>query len=657
MTRLSGFARLGQRLRHVAYSGWARIQPSVVDGANWLVYRAPGALARWLGRVLWWILRRTPRGFGSVLWWALLGLVFLARHAARYCIGYRDFAAVVQDARDRDKPRQERVWRERWRQAALRRTITILSALTVLISGAITAVDYYGGLVETGIIMVVVVILSGIGRATRPVKAAVEKPAEETSDDPRAPFPLADARTRAEAAEAVTRALAAEGIELRHCEDPARATWGWTVPVVLRAGTPAGIVGKAGEVETHLDLPAGGVLASPDLSRRARVVLRLVQHDAFAHLAPALVRQPGSGLITQRAVIGASIDGRALAVPLLGVHGVVIGSPGSGKTTTLLQLADAVAACDDALVWDLDPAGDGLRSLGAAVGLRQRGHADTETALTKALAYAQARLQLAGERRMPRGEWQPTRDHPAVVVFVDEYPQLTTKAKHAAVDLLRVGRKARITLFLAATEATSDALGAAIATTTGLRLLHACRPIDIQLVLGPGKAAEGWRPDRLHAATADTPGDAGCCYVSTGGYREPLLSKINPLDLDETERHGDQRAAAGLPAIDEATVYRAGLVEGGTVATATGERKPLWDAWAVFGDNARLWTEDLLARLAMRDPETYGSWSPEQLAAVFREVGITPVQIWRDGRNRRGYLRNHIEEALQKGGLDTGSTT
>ncbi|MGH3857720.1 MAG: hypothetical protein ACRDR6_30365, partial [Pseudonocardiaceae bacterium] len=45
--------------------------------------------------------------------------------------------------------------------------------------------------------------------------------------------------------------------------------------VVLRAGTPAGIVTKTANLETHLDLPAGGLLVTPDRTRRARVVLRL----------------------------------------------------------------------------------------------------------------------------------------------------------------------------------------------------------------------------------------------------------------------------------------------------------------------------------------------------------------------------------------------
>src|SRR5436305_2197345 len=132
------------------------------------------------------------------------------------------------------------------------------------------------------------------------------------------------------------------------------------------------------------------------------------------------------------------------------------------------------------------------------------------------LALAEARPRMLAELGMGAA-WIPSPTRPALVVIVDEYPRLTDRAKALAVALLRVGRKARVTLMLAATEATSDALGAAIADTTALRILHACRHTDVRLVLGPQMLGDGWRPDRLHPATGDDPGEAGRCYVATAG--------------------------------------------------------------------------------------------------------------------------------------------
>jgi DNA segregation ATPase FtsK/SpoIIIE, S-DNA-T family len=75
---------------------------------------------------------------------------------------------------------------------------------------------------------------------------------------------------------------------------------------------------------------------------------------------------------------------------------------------------------------------------------------------------------------------------------------------------------------------------------------------------------------------------------------------------------------------------------------------------SVFGEDNRLWTDDVLARLAAHDPQLYSEWDAEVLSAVLRRFGITPTQIWRQGRNRRGYLRADIARAL--GDDDTPET-
>ncbi|MGH3571383.1 MAG: hypothetical protein ACRDR6_18175 [Pseudonocardiaceae bacterium] len=66
----------------------------------------------------------------------------------------------------------------------------------------------------------------------------------------------------------------------------------------------------------------------------------------------------------------------------------------------------------------------------------------------------------------------------------------------------------------------------------------------------------------------------------------------------------------------------------------------------IFGQDDRLWTEEVLSRLAKHDPPIYGGWDAEHLSAVLRRFGITPTQIWRHGRNRRGYLRADIARAV-----------
>jgi DNA segregation ATPase FtsK/SpoIIIE, S-DNA-T family len=655
----------GRLAGRVGVWGWRRVEPSGRDAAGWLVHTAPRLVGRLLLRLARWL----PVAVARVLWHAVLGLGWLLARWGRYCLAYPDYAGIVREARETDRPRRARVALVAWRRAATRRSIATLGMGLLGWWGLCWLADTHGMLAVAAVGVVLAAVLALVGRAVRPLPEPEpgQQPDQPGPDDP---YPIADAHTRTDAADCVRRALAAEAIALRAAGEARRTPWGWEVAVVLRSGTPGGIVAKTGNLETHLDLPAGGLLVTPDRTRRARVVLRLAERDPFTGLGPSPVR--GMVSIAERAVIGQRIDGSPLAVPLLGVHALVIGSSGAGKSTTLRTLADAVAACVDALVWDLDPAGCGLDALGPGIDRRERDPAGITDALADALAVAEARPRMLAELGMGAA-WIPSPARPALVVVVDEYPRLPEKAKALAVALLRVGRKARVTLLLAATEASADALGAAIADTTALAILHACRHTDVRLVLGPQMLAEGWRPDRLHPATADDPGEAGRAYVATAGHREPLISAIHPLDESDAYERGAARAALGLPRIDAASWataraarhHTAGKPTSPAETTETGDG-PLIDrddveslrhaltVLSVFGEQDRLWTEDVLARLAEHDPVTYGEWDAEALSAVLRRFGIAPTQIWRQGRNRRGYLRADI--ALAVGEDDTPGT-
>src|SRR5205807_442378 len=104
-------------------------------------------------------------------------------------------------------------------------------------------------------------VVAGRARSSTPARrgrAGLVAGSVAADPGPDDPYPIADAHTRTDAADCVRRALAAEAIALRVAGEARRTPWGWEVAVVLRSGTPAGIVSKAGNLETHLDLPAGG---------------------------------------------------------------------------------------------------------------------------------------------------------------------------------------------------------------------------------------------------------------------------------------------------------------------------------------------------------------------------------------------------------------
>lgn len=261
---------------------WRRLEPSVRDTAGWLIHRAPGALGQLVYRLMRWL----PGALVRLVGYAVIGAAWCMTHLAVYCVAYPEYAPVIKAARDEDRPRRVYSLTQQWRRSAVRRCCCVGALGTIGWLVARLSIATCG---SPAAVMLVVTGLAGfaaVGRIVRPRRPEDMPPADLDVPE-NAPYPIADAHTRAEAADCVARALAAENIALRLSGEAQRTRWGWTVPVILRTGTPAAIVARTGELETHLDLPAGGVLATPDRTRRARVVLRLAQADPFADLGYA----------------------------------------------------------------------------------------------------------------------------------------------------------------------------------------------------------------------------------------------------------------------------------------------------------------------------------------------------------------------------------
>ncbi|UUS35062.1 MULTISPECIES: hypothetical protein [Streptomyces] len=183
------------------------------------------------------------------------------------------------------------------------------------------------------------------------------------------------------------------------------------------------------------------------------------------------------------------------------------------------------------------------------MGVRVVGHDQMhiiEAVLEKLLKIAKARALLLGKLGMG-GNWMPSRNYPAIVALIDEYPQLSQRAKVLVVAILRVGRKSRVQIGLGAQEATKDAIGAAIADSVALKIVGPSRHQDIVQVFGAGAGANGWRPDRLHPAQGEDPADAGKVYIMGAGSTDPLIHKVIAMGEDEAKQRAAERAAVGRP--------------------------------------------------------------------------------------------------------------
>ncbi|MFF4489439.1 hypothetical protein ACFY0F_23570 [Streptomyces sp. NPDC001544] len=571
--------------------------------------------------------RRTASAVGhhpTVIWigWTARGWWHIARIEHDKMVG--DYPQMIRTARAQVQASKGDMTKEAQAEAVVQRRTAQLKErrnrylITRGIGAAPVAAAATYGVVEGGLwitaLYAMATVAAGVWRG-RP--RGVDPGTVQVHGEDGDPFPIADARTRTEAAECVRRALASEGIQVKEVDANRRHDWGWEVTVHLAKGKPADIVTKAPDLETPLDLPENGLLCQPVRASRGRVVLRLVQSDPFAKMPGAPERKPNGCRMRDKQIVAYRMDGKTFDVSMLGVHGIVIASSGGGKSVILRTLADTLTACSDVLVGDLDPGGNGLAPLAEALGVRAIGldaMGEIEAILDQALKIAKARPALFHKLGM-KENWEPTPERPAIVLFIDEYPQLSDRAKELAVKILQTGRKSRVQLVLAAQEATKDAIGKAIADSIALKIVGPSRHQDVVQVFGAGAIGDGWRPDRLDPAEGDAVGDdlrdASQAYIRGCGSREPLKHKFLFLDGKEGRRRARERAAAGRPTVDAESLAAAGIDHfGATEADRLRTDLPkivmmVRGAFAAADDPKFLSTLQIWEYLAGHDPDTW----------------------------------------------------
>lgn len=513
------------------------------------------------------------------------------------------------------------------------------SVLAVLIAVAGWSYATWGILPMAGALGVILTVMWFVGSGIKPsdIVSGITGN-DDGSDDPMEPFPIADARTRDEAQEALRRALLAEGITPRVILEPTRYNWGWEIPVVLRKGTPDDVMSKAKKMETLLRLPADGMLVAATRFR-AEVVIRLMQTDPFSNMEMERRAEPLSRSIKNKYKVAQRMDGQPLELSLLRNHAVVIAAPGGGKSMFMRKLADITTSCRDCVTWDIDPGGNGLEVFGSAIARRGRTPEEIEEMLTEALEYTKIRAKKLTKLGMG-DNWQPTKDHPALIIFIDEFIQLNKKCKDLAIQIIRNGRKAAVTVVLAAQQATKDTLGAAIADAVSIKIMFASRHADVPLVFGEGMLSQGWRPDKLHPASGEDVEDAGKCYILGGGSREPYLYKVFPIEPDEAIEMGDEREAEGMPELDKDTYLD-------VTVTDTTDRRLFEDVLDIFENfDEHDW---LPAKILITELKGYGhSLTARQLHEILGDTG-RESRIWEGSKYKvAGYFRKNIEKQLEK---------
>lgn len=504
------------------------------------------------------------------------------------------------------------------------------------------------------------------------------------------PFPLRNARTPDQVAQCVLLAARAESVPIVEVSDVQRQPWGWQCTVRVSDGTPEAIIAKSGDLETKFDLATNGVRPQPLRARRACAILRLVEGDPFATAPGMPYRAPKSMSITDKFRVGTSVGGDPLELSLAGVMGLWVAASGGGKTGILQALAEGTTACYDNITIDCDPHGDGLEDLGDAVRITARSNEQIEAVLLFFLVMSKARARLRAKLGMGK-KWKASSSHPAVTIFIDEFPKLSDLAKLLAFDLLLVGRKELIEVQYASQGGTARYLGESIAQMMALKAVGPCKVGDTRAVFGDDSVREGYLPHKLSPATDTDPKDAGHLFIQgvPGMADEPIEYAIHEAPSAVLRQLAAERLEAGLldpdqdsldgmknvdlpeyvePEFDkDGNLKKAPPVElltwgellklcgaeppAGAELTDGPARASVEDSVAVMEKAGvdRMKTETLLLALRDYDSDTYGEIAADELKALMKTAGAgSPITLGPIGeeKNPRGYKRDRLRHLL-----------
>lgn len=623
----------------------------VVPDRTPVLYRA-GSTAMTVAAVTGKVVGLTARG----AWWVAKPL---AIGSASLCyLGYRYIRAHdVQEVlggmtKKSDLAKVEQTRRSRWKLlgwgAAATAALNVAGWWALVAGAGMTALDWSWAIppAVTTLAAATIATLYGRYRLATPGLPAGQIVADEDQDDGTEPFPLAWCTNGEQVQECVERALAYEGIATRACRVIGQRGSFWEIDVVLKGSTVGKVNAVADQLDTHFNVARGATMIEPDMQESAHLILRLRTGNPFADMPNPALHAPNSLDISAPHNFGRCMDGSLLDLVLEGLRVLVIGVSGSAKTTGVLRdLAEVVTACHNAIALDLDPVKDGLREFeGVMAAPPIRGQKDCEKWLGYLVKMAEARNVV--RNRLGMGDtWIATAEHPAIFPFVDEFIYLSQTGKELFIQLLRLGKQVGIYPIAAGQDATSDAMGDAIADTFTLRIMLASRAEDIRLVFGNGAAAAGFRPDRLEPAqTKDIKNDAGRSYLKGAGYNRPLLYGWNEHSNAAIKRAVADRKLTGRPTFDRDTLAAAGLLH---LADGGNERhiassEIVADVIAVMANEGvdRMRTEKLLEALADHDEKTYGGLAVADLRKLLKDAGAgSPITLGAlDGmENPRGY--------------------
>jgi DNA segregation ATPase FtsK/SpoIIIE, S-DNA-T family len=361
------------------------------------------------------------------------------------------------------------------------------------------------------------------------------------------------------------------GVRLQRVEPD---EYGWTMRLRIPTASKLTVRNIAGAVDglaASFRVRVGAVRVE---SVRERADLAVVRVNITDPLAESVAYPgPGGTSIAEPLRLGRFEDRSEIRVTLPGTHALDAGATGAGKTALQRVALAELVARRDCVLWGIDAAKRGL-GFTPFVDALDRLAIDTAGAikmLEAVLAVQRTRAAWMGQNRVD--PWPLGPERPQLVVVIDELSDLVSDSTVA--DLLeavmKLGREQAISVIAGTQRASGEALGDSVTSRSqfGIRLALRCREVgDGDLILGKGRAAEGWRPDRLQAP--------GSMLVLTDApeHQVPQPGRAYWLPVAEARRIAEAAAEhmAKLEAEAAAAVAEVDQAPAPKVVTAVGRR-------------------------------------------------------------------------------------
>ncbi|MQA14428.1 MAG: cell division protein FtsK [Pseudonocardiaceae bacterium] len=444
---------------------------------------------------------------------------------------------------------------------------------------------------------------------------------------------------------------------------------GWRAEVDLPFGvTATDVLERRDKLASGLRRPLGCVWPEPaHAEHTGRLVLWVGDQD-MSQAKPITwpLAKHGSADLFKPVTFGTDPRNRPVDVQLM-FNNVLIGAmPRFGKTFAMRVLLLAAALDPSAELRCFEFKGTGDLEAAEKVAHHYASGVDDDTLASCVASLEEVHTDLARRARViqglpktvcPENKVTPQlaaradlRLHP-LVVYIDECQELFSHKTHGAragelcEAIIKRGPALGVVLVLATQRPDKDSLPTAVSANVGIRLcLRVMGQVENDMVLGTSAYRNGIR------ATTFTARDKGIGYL-VGVADDPQIVRSCFIDRPTADRIGD-RARGLRDAAGTLTGHAAGLDTRTATTGGPGSDTLLSDILAVVpADEERVWSENVVARLAAHRPETYAGWKAEQLAAALRPHGVRTGQVWGlpDGggrqANRRGIDRAHVTAA------------